>query len=350
MKKRKDGRYEQSIKANGKRHVFYGRTQQEVHRKMIEFQEAKEKGPLFSTVADEWQDEEEKRVTFNAMKPYYAWVRRAKERFEGKRISEITPKHVNAYILSIADKGFAAKTVKGHLSVLNMIFRKAIIDGDIESSPAEMVSVPSGLKKTKRELPSDEDIMKIYKAKDAPFWLYAFLVMHTGLRRGEALALTYQDVDREEMVIRINKSIWWDTHKHPHIKDTKTEAGNRNVPLLPPLAEALPNLDIGYIFPGDNSGIMGEREYEKRWNEFIKSTGISCTAHQLRHVMATFCFEADLTEQDAQDILGHADISTTRKIYTHIRESRRKINHDKLVKFFSSEFRQTDEKDDYKAT
>lgn len=346
MKKRKDGRYEKSIIIDSKRKIFYGKTQREVMERIMQFEEEKEAGPLFSVVAEEWQAEEEQRVTYNTMKPYYACVRRAKERFKDKRIAEITPKQANAYILWVVDQGFAAKTVKHHLSVLSMIFRKAIIDGYVESSPTEMVQVPAGLKKTERELPSDEDIMKIYSAKETPFWLYAFLIMHTGLRRGEALALTYQDVDRKAGVIRINKAIWWDSSSRPHIKVPKTKAGTRDIPLLPPLAEALPSLDIGYVFPGLKNGLMTEGEYKKAWGDFSVQADISCTAHQLRHMMATFCFEAGLTEKDAQDILGHADISTTHKIYTHIRDSRRKANHDKLAKFFTSEFRQDGDKHD----
>ena len=95
---------------------------------------------------------------------------------------------------------------------------------------------------------------------------------------------------------------------------------------------------------------MTEFEYADRWREFAKAANISCTAHQLRHMMATFCFEAGLSEKDAQDILGHADISTTHKIYTHIRDSRRKSNHDKLAKFFTSEFRQDGKECDNKDT
>ena len=346
MKKRKDGRYEQSIKIDGNRHVFYGRTIQEVRRKMVEFQEKKEKGPLFSQVADEWQAEKEKQVTSGTMKPYIPAVARAKKRFDGAHITEITSKQIHNYILSVAEKGLSAKTVSNQLSVLGMIFRKAMIDGYIESSPTEVVKIPAGLKRTARELPSDDDIIKIYNAKDSPFWLYAFLVMHTGLRRGEALALTYQDIDRENGVISINKTVWWDNLKRPQIKAPKTKAGIRTVPLLPPLAEALPPLDIGYVFPGEGNGLMGENDYARRWKEFSQAAGISCTAHQLRHMMATFCFEAGLDEKDAQDILGHADISTTHKIYTHIRDSRRKSNFDKLSQLFTSEFRQDAKKCD----
>lgn len=340
MKKRKDGRYEISIVRDGKRKTFYARTQGEVRRKVEDYEEEKEAGPLFSTVADEWETAYKDRVEPNTYKTTPARVRAAKERFKDVRISSITPKQVSNYVEFLAAKKFTRKTVEGYLSILRMIFRQAVIDGHIDSDPSDLVQA-KGKASTPRELPSDEDILKVVQSKDAPFWLFAHLVMHTGLRRGEALALTYQDIDRENNVINITKAVYFDSHKQPHIKDsTKTKAGMRHVPILPPLLEALPNQDIGYIFPNKKNTLMTEGEFDTQWEHFVKATGITCTPHQLRHVMATFCFEAGLKEKDTQDILGHADIATTHKIYTHIRETRRQKNYDKLSDLFSSEFRQ----------
>ncbi len=349
MKKRKDGRYEQSIKIDGKRHVFYGRTIQEVRRKMVEFQEKKEKGPLFSQVADEWQAEEEARVSYNTMKTHKARVKKIKERFKGRYMREITPKTVSSYVQSLAAKNMGYKTVAGYLSVMNMIFRKAVIDGHIDSNPAELVQVPFGLKRTQRELPSDEDIKTVIASAGKPFGLFPYLLLYTGLRKGEALALTYQDIDRTNMRITVNKSLHFPDGA-PAIKHPKTAKGIRTIPLLDALADVLPKQDIGLVFPGTN-GLMRAGEYEKLWNAYRKETGISCTAHQLRHGLATILFEAGVSDKDAQDILGHADIQTTRNIYTHIRDKRRELVTSKINNYIStSDFRHDPEKTDNKAT
>ena len=53
------------------------------------------------------------------------------------------------------------------------------------------------------------------------------------------------------------------------------------------------------------------------------ATGVNATPHQLRHAYATILFDAGLDDKDAQELLGHANISTTRDIYTHITQKRR---------------------------
>lgn len=347
MKKRKDGRYEKSIVIDGKRKLFYGKTQREVMEKIMQFEEEKEAGPLFSALADEWETEEEKRVEYNTMKPYRACVRRAKERFDGKRITEITPKQVNTFILWLADQNYAAKTVKHHLSVISMICRKAILEGYIETNPAELVSVPTGLKKERRELPSDADMQKVIYSLDKTFGLFAYFILYTGLRKGEALALTYMDIANNE--ITVNKSVYFDGIQ-PKIKWPKTQAGMRKVPVLSPLEDILPNKKTGPLFPGMSGGLMTESEYRTMWNQYTKETGIECTSHQLRHAFATILFEAGINEKDAQEIMGHADISTTRNIYTHIREARQKRSVSKIEEYIAtSDFRQKYKIDDNKA-
>lgn len=56
---------------------------------------------------------------------------------------------------------------------------------------------------------------------------------------------------------------------------------------------------------------------------------------QLRHVYAILCFNADLSEKDTQYMMGHAKIETTKNIYTHIRENRRKVSADKLNEYLA---------------
>jgi len=333
---------------DGKRKFFYGRTKSEVLLKIKEYAEKKEKGPLFTDLVDSWLEEHETKVTDGTMRPYRTAVKRLKKRFAGKYISEISAKELNNFIVSLGKQNLSHKTVCHHLSVINMIFRQAMIDGYIESNPAEFISIPRGLKKTPRELPSDEDIEKVKNAVNEPFGLLAYFALYTGMRKGELLALTYQDIDRKNKTISVNKSVYWKGSK-PYLKEPKTEAGKRVIPLLDDLAAVLPNQHIGYVFPGPNNGLMGHSYFERHWNKYKKATGIQCGLHQLRHAMATFCFEAGLDEKDAQDILGHADITTTRNIYTHIREKRRSVNAQKLNDYLLSNVSQNQKIADNKA-
>ena len=346
-KKRKDGRIEIKTTIDGKRKSFYGRTKQAALEKMRQYREEVEKGPLVSAIADEWEEEYQKKVTPNSYRSVPARVRAAKERFQGKYAKDITPKMVSNYAKALAESGKTKKTVKEYLLILRQIFKKAIIDGDLTDNPAELIQA-TGKESTPREMPSDSDLDIVERFVDIEFGLFAFLIQCTGLRKGEALGLMFTDIDHKAKTINVVRSVYHIGNR-PEAKAPKTKSGIRQIPLLDILDEVLPDCHVGYVFPGKENGLMTETEYKRKWDNYKKESGITCTPHQLRHAMATFCFEADLTEKDAQDILGHADITTTRKIYTHIRESRRKLNADKLNNFMSSKSRRESSKPDSKA-
>ena len=64
---------------------------------------------------------------------------------------------------------------------------------------------------------------------------------------------------------------------------------------------------------------MTEVQFQRQWELYQRETGLSITPHQLRHAYATILFEAG--PKDAQELLGHANISMIRNIYTHITQS-----------------------------
>lgn len=331
MKKRKDGRYMKMITIDGKRHAFYGKTQSEVYQNIREHESKKEIGRTFSEVADEWQEAHEKKVVYSTMAAYYPATRRAKEYFGDMPLKEITPKMVNTFILSFCQSDPSKKTAYHQLTVVSMILKNGIISGDIDSNPAQYVKLPNGLSKINRELPSDEDLETIKNSLEVPFGKFAYMILYTGIRRGEALALTYEDIDFDKLTICINKSLAYNKAV-PYLKTPKTKSGERSIPLLDPLKILLKNSDkrSGLIFESSQGGFMPDAQYQRHWEKYQRLTGVSCTAHQLRHAFATIIFEAGVSSKDAQHLLGHADISTTNNIYTHIREQKQKDTAQKI--------------------
>ena len=147
------------------------------------------------------------------------------------------------------------------------------------------------------------------------FGIFAYFLLYTGCRRGEALALRYEDIDYENKTILINKSLYWQGNK-AEIKSTKTKAGTRSIILLDALAAKLPK-GTGYVFGGDAP--LTNTAFRRRWDKYIKISGVTATCHQLRHLFATILYECGIDEKLAQELLGHSSITVTRNVYTHIR-------------------------------
>lgn len=335
---RSDGLHESIRIINGERVPFRGKTDAEVDRKILEFTGKVEKGSLFKDIAEEWEEQHFPTLAENTLRGYRPALRRAIDQFGKKRVKEITARQIEAYIKEFSAPGIAKQTATTQLQIIRQILDLARLKGEIMYNPAEAVKVPKTLTRSKRELPSDEEINKVKSAPPTDFGLLAMFILYTGCRRGEALAITNEDIDRENKVIHISKSVYYTKGHRPHLKTPKTASGKRTVPLLDSLDEALPReLRKGYLFSADGSEPWHEYQVDTGWNRLREEIGITASPHQLRHGYATILFDAGLEPKDAQELLGHAQIATTMDIYTHIRQERREKSEVKINSYLKGE-------------
>lgn len=334
MYKRPDGLFEKIITINGKRIPFRGRTETAVTRKILEYKGTVERGRLFKDVAEEWAEEHFESLSPTSLNNYRPAYARALNWFKDKYIKQIKPNEINSFIIKFAKHGYAQKTVSTQLLILNLIFSKTVVDGDREYNPCQYITIPKNLKKETREMPSDDDIEKVKSSVNCTFGLFAYFLLYTGCRRGEALALQYKDIDRKNKLIHINKSLYH-VSNNPAIKTPKTKAGIRDIILLDVLVPHLPKgKKDDYIFANNQGGLMSETQFRYLWRDYCVESGINITPHQLRHAYASkILFEAGINVKDAQELLGHANISTTQDIYTHISKERKTQTADILNKF-----------------
>ncbi|GKH47110.1 site-specific integrase [Anaerotruncus massiliensis (ex Togo et al. 2019)] len=352
MYRRKNGLYEKQITINGRRVAFYGSTEREVLKKIAEYKGEVKKGRTFSTVAEEWEREHEPEIAYNTWSGYLRPIKDVRAEFDGFRINEITPAMIQRFINTYARQGRAKQTIKLRRTVLHQIFDHAILHGDVLFNPVSAVTVPKNAPKEIRALPQDDQIELVKKSLSFDFGLFAFLLLYTGCRRGEALALRFEDIDRAAGIIHISRSLYWIGNR-PEIKLPKTESGQREIVLLDVLAAAIPSKKTGYLFPSpsNSESPLLANEYRTLWERYCKSAGLiktkqrvchnriinetvpGITPHQLRHAYATMLFDAGIDEKDAQELLGHSKISMTKDVYTHIKRSRKAQTAKKLNDF-----------------
>jgi len=341
MKKRNDGRWVKNITINGKRVFFYSsakterQAEKDIAQQMIAYHEAEERGKTFSAVADEWEESHFETLEHYTARRYKTLLNHTLDYFADCYIKTISAEQIERFLQYFADKKYSTKTIKDQFSVVKMIFRFAFINGYITSDPTQYITPPKGVAAVPRE-PLTREQMKIVESSiECTFGLLVYFLMYTGLRRGEVIALQWKDIDFIEKEIYVKKSVCHHNNR-PHIKSTKTQSGKRTVMLLDCLAEKLETIKTknpnNYIF-SDSDTPLTNSQFQCRWEKYQKETELNRTAHQLRHTFATILHEANINVKDAQNLLGHADISVTQNIYTHIRKQRIKDTTDKLNDF-----------------
>lgn len=347
MIRRKDGRWRKSITINGKVKTFYSsadtekKADREISQQMIAFTQKIERGRTFEEVAREWETYTYDNVTVGTLRSYKPSAEDLIGRFGNMRCSEITAQSVSAYFHYLAIKGFSAKTIANRRSVLNLIIKYAIASGDMQSNPITNITIPKGRKKECRRALTTEERQSIVENKNNGYWgRWAYFTMFTGCRRGESFALTYGDIDEENLTVHIHSTVEYLGNVGRIKNQTKTEAGMRVVPIT---AEILSLIGKGkktdLIFPDPiKGGIITNMHITDGWDAYKRTVSLEeVTPHMLRHTYATILYDADVDIKSAQYLMGHADISTTMKIYTHLTNERKALAsqkvREKLVNF-----------------
>lgn len=339
---RSDGYYQKKVKGR----VFYDKDPKALYDKVQAALRPEEK-PIktFKAVAEIWSSKHREEITIQSWARYQPHYAQLVAIYGDKPITQISAQDVAQDIARTKAAGYSQSVIKMRKSIFTQILDMALADGDIPYNPGMSVKLPKGLKKGKRPAPTEQEMAVVVRNINAPFGFYAYFLLLTGLRRGEALALRREDVDLVHRYINITKSVIFATGNQAILSEPKTAAGVRVVPIIAalyaPLSVYLANLKGDVVFPyTTKDGIVWDRymtstTYKNAWREYQKATGLTITAHYLRHGTATIMFEAGVDVYTAQKILGHADITTTMKTYTDLRDKQRV----KSVKKFDRESR-----------
>lgn len=354
-KKRADGRYAKQVTVGKKNGIpikktVYGKTIKEVEEKYREMMLLIDKGIILKnddlTITElygEWyRIKKMGKIRENTIKSYKTISKHIKDGIGDNKIKELTMYSVECLIVGLENDG-KKRTALSVLRTINAMMNYAVRNNLVGVNPCGEISVDYE-PKVKRALTAEEknnidlNIDKLNPRQK----IYLLILRYTGMRKGEVLALSKSDVDLANGIISINKTLV-DSTGHPFIQDfVKTEAGERKVPifepLLKPLSDYMETLDSNDLFiTGKGNYIcLGQTSY---WTEQIKrdiGLGEDFTNHMLRHNFISECYSAGVDVKVLQKWVGHADISTTLNIYTHLSDSQIQKS-EKMNTFYSSQ-------------
>ncbi len=204
--------------------------------------------------------------------------------------------------------------------LLNAVFEKAEQNEIIAKNPLKIIDKPKH-KKVSGEAFSNEDENKLIEALKQNNLDIFLVCLYQGLRRGEVLALTRDDVDFENRELIINKAL----NSKNEIDTTKNAQSNRVMPLFDNTIELLQKYKVrqGRLF--DMAYSTREKYFNKIKKELFPNK--KYTIHSFRHTFITRCQEANISLHFIQKWVGHTQGSQiTSKIYTHARSKAEQEN------------------------
>lgn len=295
--------------------------------------------PYFKDVAAEWYEEAEKRLSPYSQVTYRSALNKILDLFSDYKIDEIKPSTCQNIFDELAKKGYKKTTLGTYKQIASQIFNHALINDIVESNPIAPVKISRNAKNVEHHrLPEAQEIEIIKKSINAPLGLFYYFLLYTGMRRGEALAINWEDIDFEKKTITVNKTARFINKKCVISDKTKTESGMRVVPLLRPLEIELTKIEPkkGLIFQKKGEPYNYTTFFHDA-HKYSEATGLQITPHMLRVAYATMLYDAELNDKDAQFLMGHSNIQITKNIYMRISQERQQASFDKLNQFVTKE-------------
>ena len=264
-----------------------------------------------------------------------------------KNINEISTEEIQAFLNSLTDKYSNSSIQKIYFQFKNA-FEYCLHKGYIHQDPMYEVIRPKSHKEDKlfRALNVEEqklltDYLLDTNIYDTPYRNVFLIQLYMGLRVGEALALTNNDINLQKRLLTVNKTLT--TDKNDKIcmgKTTKTYAGKRELPIpdfiLPYIVEQMKvgkNNPNQMLFLTPQEGLVLHSTINRKLKAIAKQIGIdtNISSHCLRHTYGTRCIESGMRAVALQRLMGHTDINITLNTYTTIfnrykEEELRKVN------------------------
>lgn len=365
---------------DGKRHVVYAKTLEELRAKEAEIEKDKHDGikaeARYVTINDlfELWCQLKRGLKDNTFQNYkYMYNMFVRPNLGKARVSTVKKTDVKRFYNMLADeRGLQASTIDSVHTVLHQVLDMAVDDVYLRVNPSNNVlkelKQSHAFKTEKRRgltMP-EQELLLDYLQRNHTYshWYPIIAVMvGTGLRVGEVTGLRWCDIDLDEGIIDVNHTLVYYDHRNSegkkgcyfNINTPKTKAGVRQVPMLDFVKEAFiqerdyqraNDIQCSVTIDGYTDFIFvnrfGNTQHQGTLNKAIRRIIRDCndevllkeeddpvllphfSCHSLRHTFTTRMCEAGVNVKVIQDALGHADISTTLNIYADVTKELKK--------------------------
>lgn len=348
------------------RKTFSGKSKAAVKKKLDEFKkelllsgpDVAKKSVMFQDFADNWLQSKLK----NSLKPTSFMRKKGTFKFQvypyigNIPIEDITSQDIQSMVNKLVEEGLSYSTIKKAYDNVNGCLReyRTVTRKTGMYNPCEAVVLPEVKKRENSDIVyyTSDEIPRIYEeatrkwSNGAPVYYHGLaiaLLMFTGMRVGEALALEWNDdIDFDNRVISITKNVV--IVENEDAGDTKyimldqnsgkTYNAKRIIPMSDNMYRILKALQEQnpsgkYVISSKNGTKVNPRNLSRTLNAILKKLGMidvddwSGGLHSLRHTFASMMFEAGAEVKMVSDILGHADTKITENIYIHIIDKQR---------------------------
>ena len=230
---------------------------------------------------------------------------------------EVDAYHIRAFASWCHRRGLAPRSIQRRMSALRGFFKYLLREGLVESNPASDVPSPKLPKRLPKTLDVDEIARLLEIDGDSPLALRDRAIMElfysSGLRLAELTSLRVTDLDLADGTVRVTGK-----GNKTRILPVGAKARDALAAWLHTRGE-MPGRDEEALFLSRRGRALSPRSVQSRLREWSRKIGLNAgvSPHLLRHSFATHLLESSGDLRGVQELLGHADISTT-QIYTHL--------------------------------
>jgi integrase len=341
--KLEDGSYRGYITLeSGKRRWFRGQREQDVRTKIRAAQRLQDEGrtPIgrdqrFDTYMKGWLDvTARQQVRESTLENYERCIERCLPDLGHIKLRTLTPQHLRLLYSKMRETGLADTTIQTTHVIIKQALQQAENDGIIPKNPARAVKVKVEHKEV--DALTAEEVKQFLEANAShrlyPLWVFYFL---TGVRRGEALGLTWDDVDLDARNFRIQRSLNKVAANGPVYGPPKTARSGESLPLHPDVCtwlglhrlrqaeerrRATGWQENNLIFCTKSGRPLDPPGVWLRFQEALKRANLRpLKLHSTRHSFGSILYNQSGDIKMVQTFMRHSNIQTTGNIYTHVR-------------------------------